>query len=79
MKKLIVIMACAAALAGCNRSILDWHWSFNRAIVRMPDGSCQEYKVTSWIDFENSDMIQFETDTAVFCTHSANVILIKVK
>ena len=79
MKKLIATVVCAAALAGCNRSILDWQWSFNRALVRMPDGSCREYKVKHWRDFENSDMIQFETDTEVLCTHSANVILIKVK
>ena len=61
MKKLIAIMACAAAVAGCNKSRLDLHWSFQRAIVR------------------HGAMIQFETDTEVICTHSANVILIKDK
>lgn len=79
MKKLIAIMACAAAVAGCNRSILDLHWSFQRAIVRMPDGICKEYKIKSWMDYDYSDMVQIETDTEVLCTHSANVILIKDK
>ena len=45
----------------------------------MPDGTSNRVRVTGWHDFEKSDMIQVETKDAVYCTHSANVILIKNK
>ena len=74
------LAASACLVGGCgNMDILDYHWTFNRALVRSEDGGWREIKLKSWHDYENSDMIAVETDTQVFVTHSANVILIKDK
>ena len=78
MKKLIAIMACAAALAGCLPPEMVLR-HVDRAHVRLPDGSCRGYKIKNWRYFGNNDLISLETDTAVIRTHSANVILIKDK
>ena len=79
MMKLLAI-AAATMLAGCgNMDYCDWHWTFGRAIVRMPDGRCEEVEVKRWHDFWYSDMVQIETPDKVICTHSMNILLIKHK
>ena len=76
----LILVGIICAVSGCgNMSLFDVHWTFDEAIIRMPDGKCEKVKVVGWHDFENSDMIQIETSNQVFCTHSANVILIKNK
>ena len=75
-----ILVGILMLLTGCgNMNIIDWHWTFDEAIVKMPDGKCEKIKLVGWHDFEKSDMIQIETEEQVFCTHSANVILIKNK
>ena len=79
MKKFICVMTVALMLmtmAGCNRQIIDTTWSFDRAIIFLPNGEKIEGKVTSWGDYEASDMIQVVIDGKSYLTHSSKVILI---
>lgn len=69
----IMLMTC---LVGCNQQILDTTWSFERAIIFLPNGEKIEGDVTSWKDFESSDMIQVVIDGKTYLTHSSNVVLI---
>lgn len=79
MKKIIIaIMAVVLLLilTSCNMSMVDTTWSFERAIIRLPDGNVVEGKVQSWLDYENSDMVQVKIDDKVYLTHMTNVCLI---
>lgn len=82
MKK-IGIAAVALAIAfvnGCgNMDIVDWHWTFDRARIKVGEGKWEEFPITRWHDYGGSDMIAIETKDRVCVTHSANVILIKTK
>ena len=81
MKKIIMAIGIAstAFICGCgNMDILDYHWSFQRAYIKV-GGEWRTVKVKAWHDYEYSDMIAVETDTQVFVTHSANVVLVKDK
>ena len=75
---LVMALTCAAcfALAGCNRQIIDTTWSFERAIIFLPDGEKIEGKVNSWGNYDNSNMIQVSVDGKMYLTHSSNVVLI---
>lgn len=74
----VLAAACAAMLlAGCNRTLIDTTWAFDRAIVTLPDGTIVEGEVSTWKDFEQSDMIQVTIDGTTYLTHSANVVLIE--
>lgn len=80
MKKLICIMLILVIVftftaCGYNRQIIDLDYKFNYAIIFLPDGNRIEGKVTSWRDFEQSDMIQLKIDGVTYMTHSSNVIL----
>lgn len=80
MKKsicIILILAMALTLMACgyNKQILDLDYKFNYAIIFLPDGNRIEGKVSSWNDYEASDMIQVKIDGVTYLTHSSNVIL----
>lgn len=80
MKKFVIVMLAAVMLlvicAGCNKQIADTTWSFEKAVVGLPDGSSVGGKVESWCDYENSDMIQVKINGKTYLTHSMNVVLI---
>ena len=82
MKKWIaVILALAALLAmfvitGCNKQMVDLTYSYERAIILLPNGEVVEGKVSSWTDFEDGDQIQVKIDGKTYLVHSSNVVLI---
>lgn len=80
MKKLvaiILILAMIFTLSACgyNKQIIDLDYKFNYAIIFLPDGTTIEGEVSSWNDYEASDMIQVKIDGVTYLIHSANVIL----
>lgn len=74
MKKyrLTIIILAALILAGCNRTLVDTTWAYKYADIN----GVGTVEITSWTDYENSDMIQVKAkDGTVYLTHSANVVL----
>lgn len=59
-----------------NRSIFDTTYTFEKAVVAMPDGTVIQGKVSRWTDFEDGDQIQVTIDGKTYLTHSTNVVLI---
>lgn len=80
MKKLISILLVAVLviglMSGCNRQLIDATWSFERAIIFLPDGEKIEGAVSTWCDYDGSDMIQVVVNGNTYLTHSSNVVLI---
>lgn len=71
----IIMVACLCCACG-NRTFFDTTWAFERAIIFLPDGEKIEGAISSWTDYESSDMLQVTIDGKTYLTHSANVILI---
>lgn len=63
-------------LTGCNLQMIDTTWSFEKAIICLPNGEIIEGKVESWADFEDGDQVQIKIDGKQYLTHMSNVILI---
>jgi len=82
MKKIIavllalVIVLSVALLAGCNKQMVDLTYSYERAILCLPNGEVIEGKVSSWTDFEDGDQIQVRIDGKTYLVHSSNIVLI---
>lgn len=72
----ILIVALIAVLVSCNRTFIDTTYSFERAVISLPNGEVVEGNVDQWADFENSDMIQVKINGKVYLTHISNVVLI---
>lgn len=78
---LIVVIILLAVLmifvmVGCNYQMVDLTYSFERAMMFLPNGEVIEGEVDSWMDYENSDQIQIVIDGVTYLTHISNVVLI---
>ena len=83
MKRLIAILLVAAIslglvlfTAGCNKQVVDLTYSYEYAIIALPNGEVVEGKVSSWTDFEDGDQIQVKINGKTYLVHSSNVVLI---
>ena len=86
-KKIVIIISVLMILAVVvfviywetnhgNRSLIDVKNRFDRAIIRLPNDSFVEGKVSSWLDYSDSDVIQITIDGTTYLTHYSNVCLI---
>ena len=71
-----LILALALIFAGCNKQLVDLTYSYEYAIIALPNGEVVEGKVTSWTDFEDGDQLQIKIDGKTYLVHSSNVVLI---
>ena len=83
MKKIIAILlvavislSMALITTGCNKQLVDLTYSYEYAIITMPNGWTVEGKVSSWTDFEDGDQIQVKIDGKTYLVHSSNIVLI---
>ena len=83
MKKVIAILlvvAISLGLAlftvGCNKQMVDLTYSYEYAIISLPNGEIVEGKVSSWTDFEDGDQIQVKINGKTYLVHSSNIALI---
>lgn len=64
-------------MAGCNKQMVDLTYSYDYAIIGLPNGEVVEGKVQSWTDYEDGDQIQLKIDGTMYLVHSSNVVLMK--
>ena len=82
MKKLIALLLAVIAvlsglvLSGCNKQLVDLTYSYEYAIIALPNGEVVEGKVTSWTDYEDGDQLQIKIAGKTYLVHSSNVVLI---
>ena len=85
-KVIIIIAVIVALLVGAliiywesthgNRRLIDTKYRFDRAIIQLPGGQVVDGKVSSWLDFDDSDAVQVTIDGKTYLTHYTNVCLI---
>ena len=59
---MMVLMGTAGVLAGCNKQIMDLTYSYEEAILQLPNGTIVEGKVQSWTDYADGDQIQVKVN-----------------
>lgn len=64
------------ALCGFNYDLFDTTYSFDEAIIALPNGEVVSGEVDSWTDFEDGDQIQVKINGITYLTHATNVVLI---
>ncbi len=72
----VLLAAMSLILLGCNKQMVDLTYSYERAILSLPNGEVIEGKVSSWTDFEDGDQIQVRIDGKTYLVHSSNIVLI---
>lgn len=81
MKKILAItlisILLVVTLSSCNKQIFDTTYSFDKAIISLPNGQIIEGKIDSWTDYEDGDQIQVKIDGVTYLVHSSDIVLIK--
>lgn len=74
---IFVITIIVSLLVGCgNKTLIDTTYSFERAILILPNGEVIEGKVQTWKDYADGDQIQVKIDGETYLVHSSNIVLI---
>jgi len=80
MKKVLAILITllmVATMSGCNKQIFDMTYSFDKAIISLPNGEIIEGRIDSLTDYEDGDQIQVKINGVTYLVHSSDVVLIK--
>ena len=72
---LILVMMVMLSVCG-NMDIFDTVYTFDRAIIHLPNGEIVEGKVDSWRDYADADQLQIKVDGIVYLVHSSDAALI---
>lgn len=72
----MILLSGILTLSGCNKQMVDLTYSYERAILMLPNGEVIEGKVSSWTDFDDGDQIQVRIDGKTYLVHSSNIVLI---
>ena len=67
---LLLIIVLLALTACGNRDIFDTVYTFDQAIIKLPNGEIVEGKVESWRDFADGDQLQITIDGKTYLVHS---------
>ena len=73
---LLVVVLMSLLLVGCNKQLIDTTYSFDRAIISLPNGEIVEGKIQSWKDFDDGDQVQVKINEKTYLVHTMNVVLI---
>lgn len=75
---LLITIAMTLSLCACgNKILLDTTYTFDEAIIRLPDGSVISGEVTTWTDYEDGDSLQITLkDGNTYLVHASNAVLI---
>lgn len=79
MKKILIAVITSLILlnsAGCNYQVFDTTYTFDKAILSLPDGTLVEGKVQSWKDFDDGDQIQVKINNVTYLVNSSSIVLI---
>lgn len=83
MKKKIVSIILASALigsfvVGCgNKTFFDTTYTFDYAIISLPNGEVVEGEIKEWCDYEDGDQLQIKMkDGSTYLVHAEDCVLI---
>ena len=72
------LVASGSIISGCgNKTFIDTTYTFDKAIIRLPNDEIVEGRVQSWTDYENGDQIQVKINGNIYLVHSEDIVLIQ--
>ena len=73
---LLVVLMAVGLFCGCNMQMIDTTYSYEYAYIALPNGEVVEGRVSSWVDYEDGDVVQVVIDGKTYLTHYENVVLV---
>ena len=73
-----LIAGLAMMIVGCTNGgydIIDTTWTYERAIMKLPNGEVIDGRVQNWRDYDG-DVVQVKIDGNTYYVHMENIVLI---
>ena len=76
---ILITIAALCTMTSCgNKDMWDTVYTYDKAIISLPNGEVVESKVDSWTDYEDGDQIQVKlTNGKIYLVHSGDIVLIQ--
>ena len=75
-RALLAIIFAGLILTGCNKTVMDFNYTYNYAIIQLPNGEVVEGKVDEWCDYEG-EQLQIKINGVTYLCSSYNCVLEK--
>ena len=72
----LVVGLMASVFTGCNKQVVDLNYTYNYAIIQLPNGEVVEGKIQSWKDYDDGEQLQVKIDGKMYLCSSYNCVLI---
>lgn len=80
MLSILFVLAVGSTLVGCgNKTMIDTVKRYDRAIIRLADGTVVDVEIKSWSDYDGEQIQIVAKDGTVYLTSSFRCDLIKNK
>lgn len=78
MRKIFAVLLCVLLLCtSCgNHQFIDTTWTYNYAIIELPNGEIVEGKVESWNDYDG-EQLQVKINGVIYLTNSFHCVLMQ--
>ena len=74
----IMVIVILISLTGCgNKDIWDFNYTFDKAIIKMPDGNILELEIKYWNDYDGEQIQVVDKNGNIYLVSSVNCVLIK--
>lgn len=73
----VFIAYIAANVRIGNKRIVDINYSYDRAMIRMPDGNIMDIEISDWTDYEGEQLQVVDKAGNVFLVSSYNCVLVR--
>ena len=81
MKKILAILLAVlmvVCLSACgNYDLRDIEFTFDKAIVKFPDGTMETLEIKNWTDYGREQLQIITKDGIVYMFNSVNCVLVK--
>lgn len=74
IKALAIGVLLITTLMGCNKQIVDLNYTYNYAVIQLPNGEIVEGKIQTWTDYDG-EQLQVKIDGVVYLCSSYNCVL----
>ena len=74
LNKILLAGMMALMLTACNKQVVDFTYSYEYVIIKLPDNTIVEGKVQSWKDYEG-EQLQIVIDGNTYLVNSVNVVM----
>lgn len=53
----LAIITTLFTLTACNKQLIDTTYTFDKAIIKMPDDTVKEIDIRSWTDYDDGEQL----------------------